>query len=972
MSATAAETRAPCPDPQTLRKLLCDDLAPEDAGRVEEHVGACPGCQRVLQRLVGSMPDTVVGPTPEPPAGGADDEVPPNLPGYEPLGRIDAGGMGVVWRVRDLQFGRSLAVKVMKSWACASPGLVGRFVGEAQICGQLAHPYIVPIHTMGRLPDGRPYYAMKLVEGRTLAALLEGGPAPAERRMGLVQVFGQLCQAVAFAHSKGIIHRDLKPDNVMVGAHGEVQLMDWGLAKVLGDARSGEEPRAAGPGDEDAARTHAGSVLGTPAYMPPEQARGEVEAVDQRSDVFSLGAVLCQVLSGQPPYADTDVKAAHRRAREADLGDPLARLRGCGADPELIRLAERCLAPGKAVRPADAGEVAAAVAAYLAGAEERLQQERLRREREEVQRAEQRRRRKLWLGLAAAVLAALGLAAGGGLYWQGQRSQRHQEAAQALDAAEGQLRAGEFPAARESLTRAADRLREAPPAGLAGRRHALQAAWQLVQDLEQIERRRTTPTDEGMFDNETAQKSYQETFAAAGYDLTDGDPSEVAGRIRRSLVMTPILEAIDNWALVCEYDIRYGSRPKEEYRRRRDRLLEVARAVDPHPEFRDKVRDPHVWDDRRQLEELAGRAQQADLSPRLAALLAEVLRAAGGDQEQLLRAFQRRYPGDFWLNFDLAKRLDATDTAEALKYYQAALAVRPHHAIVMTHIGTTLGARRDWEEAVAHFERALALADEADSIGLRNNLADVLLDKGDFQGAEALYRENVGLRPGAVRTNSNLGAVLLKQGKFAEGLESLRRAQQLAVEQDSFFRPYAEHNVRLAERLLEADRRLAAGKAEPADADESLTFADVCFWKRRYADAVPFYRQAFARDPRLAQDLGDEHSTGNRSGAARAAALAADGQGEGADALGAPRRAELRQQALTWLRQDLDAWGQRAAEPTGRTSAQAALRLWQRHPHLAGVRDPAALARLPAEERRAWEQFWADVAVLLGRVRGGG
>ncbi len=151
--------------------------------------------------------------------GRALDDEPPALPGYAALGRIDAGGMGVVWRVRDLRFRRSLAVKVMKSWACTDPGLARRFVGEAQVCGQLAHPFIVPVHAMGRLPDGRPYYAMKLVEGRTLAALLKEGLAPAERRTGLVQVFGQVCQAVAFAHGQGVIHRDLKPENVMVGAH---------------------------------------------------------------------------------------------------------------------------------------------------------------------------------------------------------------------------------------------------------------------------------------------------------------------------------------------------------------------------------------------------------------------------------------------------------------------------------------------------------------------------------------------------------------------------------------------------------------------------------------------------------------------------------------------------------------------------------------------------------------------------------
>jgi hypothetical protein len=221
-----------------------------------------------------------------------------------------------------------------------------------------------------------------------------------------------------------------------------------------------------------------------------------------------------------------------------------------------------------------------------------------------------------------------------------------------------------------------------------------------------------------------------------------------------------------------------------------------------------------------------------------------------------------------------------------------------------------------------------------------------------------------------VRTNVSLGGALLKQGKFAESLEPLRRAQQLAVEQHSFFRPYAEHNLRLAERLLKVDQRLAAGKAEPAGAGESLMFAEVCFWKKRYADAVDFYRRAFEGNPKLAADLDREHHTGHRSGAARAAALAADGRGEGADALDGPRRADLRKQALSWLRQDLGAWGQFAADPNARTELEAALRLWQRHPHLASVRDPAALARLPAEERQAWEQFWADGAVLLGRVQG--
>jgi serine/threonine-protein kinase len=347
--------------------------------------------------------------------------------------------MGVVWRVRDLQFQRTLAVKVMKARACDDPKSVRRFLAEAQITGQLAHPFIVPIHGMGRLPDGRPYYTMKLVEGKTLAELLRERPDAASRRTELVQVFAQVCQAVAFAHSRGanaatsiaraepccqatpapdgaIIHRDLKPANIMVGAHGEVQVMDWGLAKVLASAAA-PHPAVADTNEttddtrqETDEHTRAGSVLGTWAYMPPEQARGLISDVDQRSDVFGLGAILCEVLTGEPPYTGQDREAIRLAATEARLDGALTRLRGCGADSELILLAERCLSPAKSDRPADAGEVASAVSAYQAAVQDRLQQERLERERQQVKAAEERKRRRV-LAVASGILVAV-LAAG--------------------------------------------------------------------------------------------------------------------------------------------------------------------------------------------------------------------------------------------------------------------------------------------------------------------------------------------------------------------------------------------------------------------------------------------------------------------------------------------------------------------------------------------------------------------------------
>src|SRR5262249_24470863 len=159
-----------------------------------------------------------------------------------------------------------------------------RFVEEARIAGQLQHPGIVPVYTLGEAGPGRPYFTMKLVEGQTLAALLAERASPAHDLTRFLKVFEQVCQTLAYAHSRGVIHRDLKPANVMVGAFGEVQVMDWGLARRLGaTAEDGPAGSLVEP-----SRTGGGRVLGTPAYMAPEQARGEAERLDERCDVFGL------------------------------------------------------------------------------------------------------------------------------------------------------------------------------------------------------------------------------------------------------------------------------------------------------------------------------------------------------------------------------------------------------------------------------------------------------------------------------------------------------------------------------------------------------------------------------------------------------------------------------------------------------------------------------------------------------------
>jgi WD40 repeat protein/serine/threonine protein kinase len=334
------------------------------------------------------------------------------IPGYRLKPEIARGGMGIVYAADCLTFGREVAIKVMKPHMS-----VAVFNREARITARLPHPGIPPVHALGALAGGQPYLVMKLIRGETLERILKKSSDLTGERGRLLAAFEQICQAVGYAHSKGIIHRDLKPSNVMVGAFGEVQVMDWGLAKEI----SGSEDSEGESVEPEPGLTVAGQLKGTPAYMAPEQARGE--EVNARADVFALGGILAAILTGHPPFEGSSVMDTVARAARCDLGETMERLGGCGADPELVGLCGRCLSEEPSDRPADGSELASIVAGYRAEVEKRLiqaereraaheamsrEQENTRREAEEKL-AERIARKRTQLALASAV-ALLALA----------------------------------------------------------------------------------------------------------------------------------------------------------------------------------------------------------------------------------------------------------------------------------------------------------------------------------------------------------------------------------------------------------------------------------------------------------------------------------------------------------------------------------------------------------------------------------
>ena len=826
-------------------------------------------------------------------------------PRYHVTGEIAHGGMGVVLRAHDVHLGREVAMKTLRHDLADPSEAVRRFLSEAQICGQLEHPSIVPVHELGLCDDGQPYFTMKLVAGKTFADLLADRERDPSRVTSLLAVFRAVCQAIAYAHSRRVIHRDLKPSNVVVGAYGEVQVVDWGLAKIL----TGEGPET--PATEHdpvpvataspASRSQSGAVLGTPAYMAPEQARGE--PADERADVFSLGGMLCEIITGDPPYAH-GANHDDREPRSTDAASEA--LGGSPVDQELIDLSRACLAMDPGARPRDARAVLTRLDAYQHAHDERLREAELAAASAAATAAQatarleaERRARRVTAALVGMVVL-LTLASAGVAWLRRSQSQARQAKAittidQELETSNTHLMSGgpggtvDLAAARVAAERAStvadasevpDEVRSRVQTALeridqAESRRAKIAERRAREKslLTELERIRVVFLIEGgdHVPDGVVEAEFHGAFHRHQLDLVELQPHLAADALREFERWPELLRGVDEWCM--ERMTHRDTNPAWP-----GHLLEVCLATDPDPDrtrIRTLVFDRDLDGLRRWLAEtdvvalpnetrlLAARTlPPVDAIPLLKAsvndapgdlatnlLMATQLASAGQPVEARVyaRAAVASRPDSYIANHSLGQVQDQLqDHAEATRSYRRAAAVLPDDAHLYAHIATSLGKQGRVEEALDACHRGL-------SIDPRH--ADVLFVLGGLHGnrglvaeAESCFTASIAARPTPNAFESLCTARRIR-GDFRGAMDAARRATELWPTKARLWTHYAGNALDL-EEYAAAEEACHRGLALDEDDHELGTLLGQVLWLTgRYESAEAAIERALDSSP---------------------------------------------------------------------------------------------------------------------------
>jgi eukaryotic-like serine/threonine-protein kinase len=745
----------------------------------------------------------------------------PQIIGYEVECVLGQGGMGVVYKAQHVKLNRAVAIKMLPGGTYAGPHELARFLGEAKAVAGLRHANIVQVHDVGDV-EGRPFFTMEFLEGGNLAQKIAGQPQSGRQASEIVAA---LAGAIQVAHQNGIIHRDLKPANILLTADGTPKISDFGLARF----------------ENDEHLTLSGTRMGTPSYMAPEQALGKPGSIGPAADIYSLGAVLYEMITGRPPFrAETPLETERQLLTEEPV--PPRRL-NASVPRDLETICLKCLRRN----PRNRYESAEALAADL---------RRFRRGEPITARPVSfperggrwvRRHPTLVVALSFGLLAML--AALGGASWLIAAHEANRRAVEFdLREAARLQRLSQWSQAHTALERARTRLGDrAFPAlrGLLDRADRNQAA---AARLDQIRSDRAISKG-GSFDSSRSLAEYESMFRASGIGRRGDDPTLVASRINRSNIQAILVSAIEDWAAITEDEVYL------------DWLLQVARqAIDDPTGWRQRVMTLAVWTKQSDLAQLLASAPVTENSVPLLLALGERYQRQGGNPVELFKKCQKVRSNDFWANLWLGLALRGQkDSVESIRYFQAAVAIRPDSVLAYNHLGLALTDLRRFDDAIEMFQEAVRV-DPVEGTSAAN-LAKLLSLGARHAEAIPKLRNSISLRSGDPMLYGCLGCSLNAVGQRDEAWENFQRA----LEFDHTILTKV-HQIRV--QLLQQQRgdefrtlwRIALA-ADPAEHDVWDGYAELSLFlgradEYRWARRELLKRFGGASDPQIAERVG--------------------------------------------------------------------------------------------------------------------
>ncbi len=858
-----------------LERLLKEELADDERKATERHVEYCRACQQTLQILTDEISAADLAPflitssfIPQDPSSQelndffgelkrkvlvTDDHrldrscqsgpEPPRVAGYEIIEELGRGSVGVVYRARHCELNRIVAIKMLVAGQHLGAEATIRLRREARAIARLRHPNIVQVYHVAD-ENGCPYISLELAEGGSLARWLGKGPISPPVAASVVAT---IAEAIAYAHDCGVIHRDLKPANVLLATRTqnsalsrtsapatsditdwELKISDFGLAKVSPVAGWAEDRM-----------TLPGTILGTPAYIAPEQAVGDGREVGPAADIYSIGAILYELLTGRPPFVGSNpvqilLDVAHK--------EPLSPARLAPDLPRNLQtICLKCLEKDPKKRYSSGKALAADLHRFLN--HEPIKARRVGWLRRITARFKRHPARALFIA-GNIVLAAI-------LCCAGYQSVRDRSARRAM--VEDELREitrliaiGDWPAAETHLSRGEAWLDFTGSsefhAVFAQKRTDLEQAKRddrLVARLEAISlthaafaattRQRPSENAERERRDVWADQSYEEAFTNRWNADFQDNPAATTAWVKASRARLLLLAALDEWA-VCT------TNPG-----RRSWILTVARGSDPDP-WRDRARDRTIWNNQQAIGELARSASMATQPPRLLIRLSERLFAVGAQSVSFLRKVCEAHPSDFWTNLALGNALSRIDPVQAEHHYRLALAIRPDSPTIANNLGLAAFDRGRWTEAIEHFRRA-SQTDPSFAVAT-NNVGVALKHAGKWVEAEKNLRLALLLDPKSAICHFNIAGIEAGTGKHADAINSY----QTAIELDpNFSMAHAELGVAILGRARldqtsDAHWRCQNGKGDNRiilDAISSFTFNS----------PLHTYKQCFAFDP---------------------------------------------------------------------------------------------------------------------------